>query len=88
MARAEDMDMWRMIDEQKTTALKAEAIAKYGENLGVVFSNYVLGNINSQTFAAVIVSYLESGLHEQKVMAVTALLDSTKEQIETACPSD
>jgi hypothetical protein len=90
MARYEDMQRNRLEREQQLAALLQRAIETYGEELGAAFAEYAYEGIFSTTeahqqkrttFAEIIVSVLETGGHEERVKAVTALLSAFEARI-------
>lgn len=89
MVRVEDVRDRQAAREQEAAARRQEAITRFGETLGEAYLNYTQGSSRTreehtqkrEAFADAIVTALESGTHEEKVQAMTALLGSFEAKI-------
>lgn len=92
MARLEDMERMRASREREAAALRQNVITKYGETLGEAYLNYAHGCPSTleerveqrKVFAEAVVTALESGNHDERVLGVTALLNSFEAKIAPA----
>lgn len=89
MATLEGMERIRASREREAAVLRQNVITKYGETLGEAYLNYAHGRPSTfeeqaeqrKAFAEAVVTALESGNHDEKVLGITALLNSFEAKI-------
>ena len=84
MLRLEDMERRQASREREAAILRQSVITEYGEILGEAYLNYAHGRSSTlekqaeqrKVFAEAVVTALESGKHDERVLGITALLKS------------